>query len=286
VSRIVLAVGAAIDRPAVRSALAERGYALSVARPAEALVEWAPEARPSCVVVGPGPGDEYAARLCRHIKLSERLNAIPAVVLREGGAPAVPADAVRIEPDAYLPACASAARVAGAVEAAGRRARRRAGDGARFHVELVMGSDLGLLGELADLLEPIHWNSALGRRAAARLKYATLEMAVNAVEWGNRWDLEKCVRVTITVYQDRLRTVIRDEGDGFDLACLPRNGVPDDIVEQMMARVRNGVRLGGYGIQVCREFVDEVRYNARGNEVTLVKYLREAKRGPSRAGAE
>jgi len=54
--------------------------------------------------------------------------------------------------------------------------------------------------------------------------------------------------------------VIRDEGKGFDPAVVPDCCDP-----------RNLARLSGRGLMLMRTFMDDVRHNERGNEVTLVK---------------
>lgn len=54
--------------------------------------------------------------------------------------------------------------------------------------------------------------------------------------------------------------VIRDEGPGFDTA---QRTDPTDL--------ENLSRPFGRGLLLMREMVDEVRYNARGNQVTLIK---------------
>ena len=53
---------------------------------------------------------------------------------------------------------------------------------------------------------------------------------------------------------------IRDEGPGFDTATLDRPFDPEDLM-----------RVGGRGMLLIRTFMDEVRHNATGNEITLIK---------------
>ncbi len=53
--------------------------------------------------------------------------------------------------------------------------------------------------------------------------------------------------------------VVRDEGPGFDAARHADAALPD------------GEGASGRGIVLMRSVMDEVRYNAAGNEVTLVK---------------
>ncbi len=54
--------------------------------------------------------------------------------------------------------------------------------------------------------------------------------------------------------------VISDDGPGFNLASLPDPTDPANLE-----------RITGRGVLLMRSFMDEVRYNDRGNEVTLMK---------------
>jgi len=63
--------------------------------------------------------------------------------------------------------------------------------------------------------------------------------------------------------------VVRDDGPGFDPA-----EVPDPTVPEMLERA------SGRGMLLMRTFMDEVRYNKAGNEVTMIK--RRDDRGPRR----
>jgi anti-sigma regulatory factor (Ser/Thr protein kinase) len=54
--------------------------------------------------------------------------------------------------------------------------------------------------------------------------------------------------------------IIRDEGPGFDPASLPDPTDPANLE-----------RASGRGLLLIRTFMDEVRHNKRGNEITLVK---------------
>lgn len=54
--------------------------------------------------------------------------------------------------------------------------------------------------------------------------------------------------------------VIRDEGPGFDVKALPDPLDPENLE-----------KVSGRGLLLIRTFMDEVRHNGRGNEITLVK---------------
>jgi CheY-like chemotaxis protein len=56
------------------------------------------------------------------------------------------------------------------------------------------------------------------------------------------------------------RFTIRDEGPGFDMSKLPPRTDPESLIGE-----------AGRGLLLMRTFMDEVTFNERGNEVTLVK---------------
>ena len=49
-----------------------------------------------------------------------------------------------------------------------------------------------------------------------QLRQAVMEMAQNAIEWGNQHQSDRLVKITYRVYDDRLEIVVRDQGPGFD----------------------------------------------------------------------
>jgi anti-sigma regulatory factor (Ser/Thr protein kinase) len=52
----------------------------------------------------------------------------------------------------------------------------------------------------------------------------------------------------------------RDEGPGFDPSTLPNPTDPENLG-----------RIGGRGLLLIRTFMDEVTFNEKGNQITLVK---------------
>ncbi len=263
----VFAVGAYPASGDVCQALAERGYAVVSADVQAATAGWKAGAAPRCIVIGSETDAEQVSQICRHVKLSRRLNGIAVVVLQAGSLAEPARNAVRVEPDIYVTEPLRPAALAEAVDSACQRVRERKPRGERFCVELVMSSSLSLLNEVAGLLQAILSSTPLGRKAASRVKYATLEMALNAIEWGNRWDRRKDVRFRLAILGDRFRATIRDEGPGFD---------PRQVLRARSSHRAGQSQFRGYGIRVCRQFVDELRYNERGNEVTLIKYFARA----------
>jgi CheY-like chemotaxis protein len=71
---------------------------------------------------------------------------------------------------------------------------------------------------------------------------------------------DRRVRVSAELAPDEARFVVADEGPGFDVAALPDPTDPANLE-----------RPSGRGVLFMRTFMDDVRYNAVGNVVTLVK---------------
>ena len=67
------------------------------------------------------------------------------------------------------------------------------------------------------------------------------------------------VQVTATDAPGESVYVVRDEGPGFDPANLPDPTDPANLE-----------KASGRGLLLIRSFMDEVRHNASGNEITLV----------------
>lgn len=71
---------------------------------------------------------------------------------------------------------------------------------------------------------------------------------------------DRSVTVTAKIADDELCFVINDEGPGFDMSI-----VPDPTDES------NLDKSSGRGLMLIQTFMDEVRYNDAGNQITLIK---------------
>lgn len=123
--------------------------------------------------------------------------------------------------------------------------------------------------ELIDLLE----RSKLDKDTRDELMLAIDEFVHNAMEWGNRYEADRRVRVSYYGSGDRVVLRVEDEGEGFNVSAL---GDPtEDLERHVAARAEAGKRPGGLGIHLIRNLMDEVIYNDRGNVVMLTKYLEQ-----------
>jgi serine/threonine-protein kinase RsbW len=92
------------------------------------------------------------------------------------------------------------------------------------------------------------------------VRLALEEALVNAIRHGNQEDLSRHVNVSYLVGPERVLIEVQDEGEGFD----PR-AVPDPLAPE------NLERSSGRGLHLMRTYMTWVRYNGRGNCVTMCK---------------
>ncbi len=90
------------------------------------------------------------------------------------------------------------------------------------------------------------------------------EAFVNAVKHGNKFDVQKLVRITTEVSRKEAKFTIEDEGDGFDVKKIPDPLDPENLF-----------KTSGRGVLFIYNIMDEVKYNDRGNRLTMVKRSNE-----------
>ncbi len=105
---------------------------------------------------------------------------------------------------------------------------------------------------------------------------AVREVLWNAMEHGGHLDAKQEIRIDLLHSNRALSCFVKDPGPGFRMEKLEHaavNNPAEDAVHHVMVREKVGMRPGGYGILLAKNFVDEMIYNEHGNEVVLVKYL-------------
>ncbi len=95
-----------------------------------------------------------------------------------------------------------------------------------------------------------------------RVKLALDEALCNAIRHGNKDEFNKKVIIVVNVSPNKLEVNISDEGEGFDVSQLPDPKDPENLS-----------KVGGRGVLLMGYYMDEVKYNNKGNEVVLVKYV-------------
>jgi len=140
----------------------------------------------------------------------------------------------------------------------------------------------GVTGYIQNMLLQVHpWSE----NTLMRLGIAVHEAVVNAIYHGNLeissdhregdtpdFDILAEQRRQLTPYADRHVTIsarvshfetvisVRDDGPGFDLSRVPDPTDPENLE-----------KVSGRGLFLIRTFLDDVQFNDRGNEITMVK---------------
>ncbi|MBI2479342.1 MAG: ATP-binding protein, partial [Planctomycetia bacterium] len=156
----------------------------------------------------------------------------------------------------------------------------------RLEAEYVLSNTLeGLDSLIGYLKEQLRFIRLLGEADILRVGTAVYEALVNAIEHGNleinSSERDKPSGVYRRMVEDRaaaspfrtrhvyLTTIltrteatfmIRDQGPGFEPSTLPDPTDPENVG-----------KVNGRGMFLIRTFMDEVRFNETGNEVTMVK---------------
>jgi serine/threonine-protein kinase RsbW len=126
--------------------------------------------------------------------------------------------------------------------------------------ELVISSDF----KAAREAERVVLNE-LARRGFAPSPTFAVRLALeeglnNAINHGNGCDPSKKVTIAFDVDETRVAITITDQGEGFDPST-----VPDPRAEE------NLEKPSGRGLMLMRAYMDEVRFNERGNQVRMIK---------------
>ena len=97
------------------------------------------------------------------------------------------------------------------------------------------------------------------RRLNLNFRVGLTEALSNAMLYGNDSDPGKRVRVEVTIKHEEVSVIVTDQGMGFDPASVPDPTLPGNIS-----------KTGGRGIFLMKALMAEVKFNERGNSVTLV----------------
>ena len=216
----------------------------------------------------------------------------PVILMTAHGSEEIAAAALRAGAASYVPKrnlkhdLADALRVVlTAVEAVQQREQVREfleESTSRFVLGYSPGGAQALISYLQDGLNRVNF---CGQSTLLRLSTALTEAINNAIDHGNleldsalrkaegdayrRLGNERAqqhpycdrrVRITTKLTPSEVEFVIRDEGPGFDLSQLPNPTDPENLL-----------KASGRGIMLMNAFSDDVKFNDRGNEVTLIK---------------
>jgi CheY-like chemotaxis protein len=151
-------------------------------------------------------------------------------------------------------------------------------------LEFELKNDLDIIAPLMDMIHQVSLgHNLLDENSQLQLSVAVEQALNNAMVRGNlEIKREEFPFVSRQIFQDRAqqapyseRTIyfrvlvtreaasftVRDQGPGFDLSTVPSGGNPDSF--------REG---SGRGLVLIKTFMDEVKFNDQGNEITMTKF--------------
>jgi len=130
----------------------------------------------------------------------------------------------------------------------------------REHIVFELPSAISLMHIVLEYLMKRVEKLGVCKPEQSNLFVALDEAFVNAVKHGNKYDSAKLVRVAADVSRDEARFTIEDEGEGFDVDAIPDPLDPENLF-----------KASGRGVLFIYNIMDEVKYNDRGNRLTMVK---------------
>ncbi|HEX4130880.1 MAG TPA: response regulator [Pirellulales bacterium] len=226
------------------------------------------------------------------IAVREKYPTVPVIVMTAQGSEDLAVQALKHGAASYL----SKSRLADelretidsvlAVSRADRRHERVLEYLSDMHWSFVLENDITLIPSLVDQVrQDLVRVKLCDETSLTRMGIALHEALVNAIHHGNlelRSELrerdeqayqrmaeqrrreapyaDRRVHVNIKVSPKEAVYVLRDEGPGFDPSRLPDPTDPANLE-----------RVCGRGLLLVRTFMDEVRHNATGNEITMIK---------------
>ncbi|HUX96025.1 MAG TPA: ATP-binding protein [Bacteroidales bacterium] len=92
-----------------------------------------------------------------------------------------------------------------------------------------------------------------------KILISVLEAVNNAIIHGNNSSAEKYVDITIEFRKEKLKIIVKDEGQGFAPDKVPDPTVPENLEE-----------VNGRGVFLMSRLADEIKYSKKGNAVTMI----------------
>jgi CheY-like chemotaxis protein len=288
-----LRAGSAVESHFRRSAAQSGGVHLLYASNGREALTLLPHLRPNLVVTDLMMPEMNGLELVRQMRAS--YPSIPVVLMTAQGSEEIAAQALREGAASYVPKKYLARDLGEVVETVLRHSQPNPVQLVYTHMkaaayQFVLPSDLSVIFPLVEFLQGhLRRLGLCDLMEELRVGMALREALVNAVIYGSYeipsdlrdkdaagYQLRLSERRNQSPYKDRQVHVtaqkspkqvtykIRDEGPGFNTAALSDPTDPENMR-----------KATGRGLFLIRTFLDEVKFNDAGNEITLVKRKKE-----------
>jgi DNA-binding response OmpR family regulator len=232
------------------------------------------ERRPDIIFLDLMLPDLDGYKICEALKMDRETNQLPIIMVTAMTAAEDQLRGFRVGADAYVCKPYTPGDIEKAIQVVDERRKRLANERVEQHLTIDLSSELASLSSVNEIFGMLLAHTPLSERDATQLRSAFQELGTNAIEWGNKFDTAKRVKIHFALHGDRVELVIEDEGEGFDPHNVPHaatSNEEDDPTGHFAVREMLGIREGGFGILISKGMVNEVRYNEKGNQVTIVK---------------
>jgi DNA-binding response OmpR family regulator len=248
-----------------------RDYRSMVAEDGETALRMARESIPDIVLLDLMLPDINGFDVCRQLRTDRNTMLIPVVMLTALNDVQHRVHGFRVGANAYVTKPYGVDDLFDAIDAARAWRKSMANRALAGEIHVEINSEINFLQELNDFSMLVCQSTPLADDQVVQLRQAVMEMAHNAIEWGNLHQSDRLVSITYRVHDTRLEIVVKDQGPGFDRSSIPHAAIAGDPFTHLDVREKLGLRAGGFGLLICQGMVDEMHYNDQGNEVTLIK---------------
>ncbi len=129
--------------------------------------------------------------------------------------------------------------------------------------ELVLESQPTVIHQVETLIEDYRNELQFKDDVFGNVMIAVTEAVNNAIQHGNKNDIQKKVHLYFELLQPyQLNVGVKDEGDGFDYEHLADPTSPENIDKP-----------GGRGIFLMQHLTEKIQFNHQGREVVMTFYI-------------
>jgi serine/threonine-protein kinase RsbW len=129
---------------------------------------------------------------------------------------------------------------------------------AKMYKRLKVESRMSNLRIIENAVDEITSSIGINQDNYGKILVATLEAVNNAIKHGNKDNPNKLVDVAIEYNNDEMIITVTDEGEGFDPSGIPDPTMPENIEA-----------LSGRGVFLMTKLSDSIKFNEKGNSVTM-----------------
>lgn len=149
------------------------------------------------------------------------------------------------------------------------------------HLRIRLPTQDNYLERLAPIIEQLIKRTGLSAERSNEFIPAVREAIANGAYHGNKNDKNKYLEIEYSVDKQKVLITITDEGTGFDYETVLKKAESpvQDVLNQ--AAAQSSRDSGGLGIVLMKKCADELSYVPPGNILSLTKYLKMPKKGPT-----